>query len=247
MDASSRRCQYKHQEGQCHNAYPKTDISIYNRVEGVAPPDRQFSFSVVVRGDHARLLRWDPSAVVVTTAFNYRTNPRWMAEFLWRSDHFSVRGNRHKTVRSSAVVLAACPWFGSQPSATATPITTSHDHPESGPWSEERLLYMKDTWRFISDVPNVEVMPGHEIYKILRHRRTPNIPERVTGGDTEGDRTQTQELVNAPWLVSAVQVQMYETSYHAIFDALAAVDCAKILHRDTSAGNIILTDEGRDY
>jgi hypothetical protein len=146
-----------------NNVKLKTDISIYNRVDGVAPPDRtdfsrmelwmefkvnkdgapfqdprddteesrlsaikegsftpatveaimargqlahyagaqhslqfrHFSFSIVVHGDHARFLRWDPSGTVVTAAFNYRTNPRLMAEFLWRFDHLSPKQRGH--------------------------------------------------------------------------------------------------------------------------------------------------------
>ena len=147
-----------------NNLNLKPDVSVYNRVEGVAPPDktdfsrmelwmefktknngaafqdprgdtkeerllaiergsfaldteagnrargqlahyagaqhslqfRHFSFSIVVRGDHARFLRWDPSGTVVTAAFNYRANPELMAEFLWRFDHLSPRKRGHE-------------------------------------------------------------------------------------------------------------------------------------------------------
>ena len=56
---------------------------------------RHFSFSVVIQGDHARLLRWDLSSTVVTAAFDYHTNPWSMAEFLWRFDHLSPRQRGH--------------------------------------------------------------------------------------------------------------------------------------------------------
>ena len=36
---------------------------------------RHFSFSVLVEGDRARFLRWDPAGTIVTAAFNYRTSP----------------------------------------------------------------------------------------------------------------------------------------------------------------------------
>ncbi|KAF8447201.1 hypothetical protein L210DRAFT_3641170 [Boletus edulis BED1] len=382
----------------------KTDISIYNRVEGVAPPDRtdfsrmelwikfeedkddaafqdprdgteeerllaietesftpdtdkgneargqlaqyagvqhslqswHFSFSVVVHGDHARFLRWDQSATVVTAAFNYRTNPRSMAEFLWRFNHLSPEqrgrdvsvqpanltpevdarilgklgikdvniplykyevpglagigyayGPRPPLEDHSLVIQRthslpmvwiptkhmstrpdSCDGPGS-PSERNIDPSTGHDDVEEGWRSEERLIYMKDTWRFLSDLPDVEIKAEHEIYKILHDHQTPNIPKLVAGGDVEGGRTQTRELVNAPWLCVNPRISLYQhyrlvhgivgrplfkfectkQLLTAVFDALQAhahaVNCARILHCDISSGNIILTDEGR--
>ena len=56
---------------------------------------RHFSFSVVVEGDCARFLRWDPAGTVVTAAFNYRENPEILAEFLWRFDQLSAKDRGH--------------------------------------------------------------------------------------------------------------------------------------------------------
>ena len=55
---------------------------------------------------------------------------------------------------------------------------------------------MKDTWQFLSDSPDVEVLPEHEIYKILYENGTPNIPEDVTGGDVDGGRTENCDLLD---------------------------------------------------
>ena len=63
--------------------------------------------------------------------------------------------------------------------------------------TEEGIIYMKDTWRFLSDMPDVEVMAEHEIYEILHRHKTPNIPKHVAGGDSEGGKTRTQEFVGA--------------------------------------------------
>ena len=54
-----------------------------------------FSFSVLVEGDHAWFLRWDPAGTVVTTSFNYRMSPGFLAEFLWRFDHLSAKERGH--------------------------------------------------------------------------------------------------------------------------------------------------------
>jgi hypothetical protein len=348
----------------------KPDISIYNRVEGVAPPDRtdfsrmelwmefktnnngapfqdprddteegrlsaieagsftpdteegnvkrgqlahyagaqhsvqfrHFSFSVLVQGDHARFLRWDPSGTVVTAAFNYRENPKLMAEFLWRFDHLSAMKRGHdesiqpanlspeidarvreklgikdndiplykyevpglkkmghaygprpptqnrslvsRCTRSLPVVWIpaetdvmncgtnTCGELGSPGDRDADPRTSQAEVVEKGPWSEERIIYMKDTWRFLSDSPDVEVMAEHEIYKILHSHGTPNIPEHVAGGDVDGGRTETQELVDAPWLCVRPRIspyQHYRLVHRIVGRPLFKFECTKQL------------------
>ncbi|KAF8125081.1 hypothetical protein EV363DRAFT_1351495 [Boletus edulis] len=297
---------------------------------------RHFSFSIFVQGDHARFLRWDPSGAVVTAAFNYRANPRLMAEFLWRFNHLSPEQRGHdvsvrpanlvpevdarvreklgiqdqniplykyevpglaglgysygprpptqnrslvsRCTRTSPAVWIPTEVVDSGPRSCGEPEPpsehnadqlSSQDGLKKGPWSEVRLVYMKDTWRFLSDLPDVDMRPEHEIYEILRHHKTPNIPELVVGGDVEGGRTRTQEFVDAPWLCVKPRISPYQHyrllhgivgrplfKYEctkqlvaAVFDALKAhahaVEHARILHRDISAGNIILTDEGK--
>jgi hypothetical protein len=347
-----------------NNLKLKPDISIYNRVEGVAPPDRtdfsrmelwmefktnnngaafqdprddteeerlsaiekgsftpdteagnqacgqlvhyagaqhslqfrHFSFSVVVQGDHARFLRWDPSGTVVTAAFNYRDNPKLMAEFLWRFDHLSpmkrghdesiqpahlspevdarvreklglkdnsiplykyevpgLKGMGHaygprpptqnrslvsRCTRSLPVVwiptedvnnsTRSCGELGDR----ADPRTGEDKVIEKGPWSEERIIYMKDTWRFLSDSPDVEVMAEHEIYEILHAHGTPNIPEHVAGGDVDGGRTETQELLDAPWLCVRPRIspyQHYRLVHRIVGRPLFKFECTKQL------------------
>ena len=69
---------------------------------------------------------------------------------------------------------------------------------------------MKDTWRFLSDSADIGLMPEHEIYDILHRHGTPNIPEHVAGGDVDGGRTQTQELVDALWLCVRPRISPYQ-------------------------------------
>ncbi|KAF8549298.1 hypothetical protein OG21DRAFT_1500509 [Imleria badia] len=292
---------------------------------------RHFSFSIIIQGDYARFLRWDPSATVVTAAFNYRTNPRLMADFLWRFDHLSPQQRGHDISIQPAGLAAEVDArvreelgmmdmniplykyqvpgsigmgyaYGPRPPTQnrslvsrctrslpafwipAEVITSSscgdfdecdaeqprgRDKMKKGPWSEPRVIYVKDTWRFLSDLPNVEVMAEHDIYEILHRHGTPNIPEHVAGGDVEGGRTQTQDLVDAPWLCVRPRISPYQhyrlvhrivgralfkfactkQLVTGVFDALQAhshaFHVAKILHRDISAGNIILTDGGK--
>ncbi|KAI0077404.1 hypothetical protein K474DRAFT_1595971, partial [Panus rudis PR-1116 ss-1] len=51
---------------------------------------RMFTFSICIFGRYARFLRIDRSGIVVSEAFNYITNPRILADFLWRYNHLSV-------------------------------------------------------------------------------------------------------------------------------------------------------------
>ena len=72
------------------------------------------------------------------------------------------------------------------------------------------MIYIKDTWQFLSDSPDVEVMVEQEIYEILHFHGTPNIPEHVASGDVDSRRTQTQELVDAPWLCVQPRISLYQ-------------------------------------
>ena len=257
---------------------------------------RHFSFSVVIHGDHARFLRWDPSGTVVSSAFNYRTDPKPMAEFLWRFDHLSARDRGHdqsiqpanlspeagarvreklgikdrnvplykyevpgligmghaygpRPPTQNRSLVSRCTrslpvvWIptedvnGSTSSCSELNSPSERDADQGagqgkGPWSEERTIYMKDTWRFLSDSPDVEVMPEHEIYAILHCHGTPNIPEHVAGGDVHGGRTTTQEFVDAAWLCVRPRIspyQHYRLVHGIIGRALFKFECTKQL------------------
>jgi hypothetical protein len=48
---------------------------------------RTFCFTVELCGSMARLIRWDHSGAVVTSAFDYGMNPDLLAQFFWRYSH----------------------------------------------------------------------------------------------------------------------------------------------------------------
>lgn len=52
--------------------------------EACARQHRAACYSISVRGVHARLMRWDRSGAITTEAFNLRTHPQFLCEFLWR-------------------------------------------------------------------------------------------------------------------------------------------------------------------
>ena len=198
---------------------------------------RHFSLSVVVQGDHARFLPCDPSATVVTTAFNYRTNPELLAESLWRFDHLSPGKRGHDVsiqlsnpspevdtrvreklgIKDNDILLykyevpgligtgyaygprpptqnrslvnqctRSLPvvWIPTEDVSNSTrswgelgelgdPGTGEDKVIEKGLWSEEGMIYMKVTWRFLSGSPDAEVLPEHKIYDILHPIRPP--------------------------------------------------------------------------
>ncbi|KAH0834976.1 hypothetical protein J3R83DRAFT_10690 [Lanmaoa asiatica] len=193
---------------------------------------RHFSFSIVVEGDRARFLRWDPAGTVVTAAFNYRTSPEILAEFLWRFDQLEAKGRGHdesirpaeleddvdgrvrekleikdnkiplfeydlpgldgmghaygprppyqnrslvsRCTRSLPVVWIpragvkcgtnSCTESEPVPDTDLQPGEENSEEEDDSPWSRERIVFMKDTWRFLSDLPDIEVLPEHEIY-----------------------------------------------------------------------------------
>ncbi|KAL6302460.1 hypothetical protein BKA93DRAFT_395403 [Sparassis latifolia] len=51
---------------------------------------RLLYFSVAIHGTSARLLRWDPSGLVASEAFNLHEKPEILCEFLWRFAHAST-------------------------------------------------------------------------------------------------------------------------------------------------------------
>ena len=254
---------------------------------------RHFSFSVLVEGDRARFLRWDPAGTIVTAAFNYRTSPMLMAEFLWRFDHLSAKERGHdesiqpanlapdvdaRVRQKLEIEDAGVPLYrytlpgligkgyayGPRPPTQnrslvsrctrSLPIlwipagTESCTEPEcsserdadllegnavkKGPWYGERMIYMKDTWRFLSDLPDVQVMPEHKIYEILHEHNTPNIPEHVAGGDVDDSKTRTQEFIHAAWLCVRPRIspfQHYRLVHVIVGRALFKFECTKQL------------------
>ncbi|KAI6097159.1 hypothetical protein F5141DRAFT_1255676 [Pisolithus sp. B1] len=67
---------------------------------------RFFAFSIVVFGDHARLVRWDRSGAVVSARFNYVDNANLLVDFLWRFSHLSREDRGHDPTVSPASDLS---------------------------------------------------------------------------------------------------------------------------------------------
>ncbi|KAF8514450.1 hypothetical protein BU17DRAFT_94560 [Hysterangium stoloniferum] len=127
-------------------------------------------------------------------------------------------------------------------------------------------VFLKDTWRIYSP----SYTPEHETYAKLEQANVPNIATCMEAGDILDHITRTPENVEKDWVKS--QPNAIRTFRHyrlvlreigrdllsfdstkelatAMRDAVAAhrhaFYDAKILHRDISAGNILITSSGR--
>ncbi|KAH9912676.1 uncharacterized protein BXZ73DRAFT_107312 [Epithele typhae] len=66
-------------------------------VEVFARQSRHFLFTVAMHGSRVRLLHWDHAGCVVSEAFDIRTDPDILCEFLWRFSQATDSGRGHDT------------------------------------------------------------------------------------------------------------------------------------------------------
>ncbi|KAF8634183.1 hypothetical protein AX17_004274 [Amanita inopinata Kibby_2008] len=143
---------------------------------------------------------------------------------------------------------------------TVQPVNTQSKTIEPG-----TVVSLKLTWRVHADTRR----PEHETYAILHGEKVEHIPTVVEGTDIEGHVTKTQDA-DAKWrkpdMKSLRKFQEYIlvleeygrplTSFGSTRELLGAISDASIahqqayektsiLHRDISAGNIVITKENR--
>ena len=67
-----------------HNASRTLGQNVSYASDAFARQHRIFYFSIFIIGAHARFIRWDRSGAIVSRAFNYKTQPKYLCDFLWR-------------------------------------------------------------------------------------------------------------------------------------------------------------------
>jgi hypothetical protein len=200
----------------------KGQITSY-AVAQLATQFRVHIFTILVCGGYARLLRWDRSGAVVTSAFDYCD--RYLGEFFWRYDQASptargmdlsvsvpseteaelARQSLKCAVEQSLAKFAVhhdedgkiSYYIGGRPTfkANASPTGRATRTFLVYDLENKRVVFLKDTWRI--DMANV-VKEG-EIYESLHNAHVSHIAPLLCAGDVPLHRTRTQDLSTKPW------------------------------------------------
>ncbi|KAH7881734.1 hypothetical protein F5I97DRAFT_1932577 [Phlebopus sp. FC_14] len=156
---------------------------------------RNFAFSVLIMGTHARFMRWERAGVVVTRRFNYIENPGLLAGFFWRFSHLSVQGRgtdesveaadslppaEEKHILQALGLNDGSPLFKYKVPDGEAGRSFFGPRPPCPPYSligrstralpvydleKKKCVYLKDTWRIDAS----EIKPEGEVYEMLHN------------------------------------------------------------------------------
>ncbi|KAI0319060.1 hypothetical protein OF83DRAFT_1112345 [Amylostereum chailletii] len=170
---------------------------------------------------------------------------------------FAVRDD--VTNEDHAYIVAPPQWYSRTLAGRATFGYIAFDP------STQTLVYLKDTWR----IAEAGLQKEGDVYRRLHEQGVLHIAPMLCAGDVDGQRTLTQDFVEEPWACGAAEIvahQRYRVvlgvvgrpldSFKSTFELCQAIADAveahalafallKILHRDISAGNILITEDGR--
>ena len=180
---------------------------------------RPWVFSVVLCGDHARLVRWDRSGAIFTSRFDHKTSGHLERFFT----SYGSLSDRSRGVDTSTTILDdddqrvkvakegtgfASPQ-GPQPrfyefrlgpgrtlvGYSPKPSTSSLFGRATQPFivwdpAAQKKWFLKDTWRI--DLP--ELVVEGETYELLESKQVPNIPFVVWHGDIDEQQTLTSRI-----------------------------------------------------
>jgi hypothetical protein len=180
---------------------------------------RPWVFSVVICGNHSRLVRWDRSGAIFTSHFDHKASPHLEAFFT----RYGSLDPRSRGVDTSITILkdddprvkVAKDGIGFKPDQglhpyfyefwlgpghtvvgySPKPSTSSLFGRASQPFiiwdpANQKKQFLKDTWRI--DLPDM-VVEG-EIYKTLKSKEVPNIASVIWHGDIGEQQTLTSKL-----------------------------------------------------
>ncbi|KAI9430286.1 hypothetical protein H4582DRAFT_2087211 [Lactarius indigo] len=230
---------------------------------------RTHVFSVLVVKDYARLIRWDRSGAIVTAPIYYQHDPVLLDFFtLYDQAERPVRGHdiSVRVARQAETLKAACASNEFLISQELLVVTVPLQGRESE-WGEDHIVFFKDSWRVACD----GIKREGELYAILNRACIPNVPRCLASGDVGEDiyhSTCTSQFANAPWALTSSKHEFTPHRHHRLIldnigKKLETFQCSKdmvravlaaliahrdaynkcrILHRDISPNNILLTE-----
>lgn len=186
---------------------------------------RTHTFSVLIIGEYARLIRWDRAGAVVTAPIYYDAKPH-LFDFFIRYDNVNKEVRGHDlTVRRASVVEgeAAQEFLGPDARTPLLSITIPLSGSEEsrqyiipsprarpaipvGRWTRASIAYdvhrkqrvlLKDSWRLLLD----DVHPEGMVYERLHKNSVPNVPYCSLASDVEDEyhKSQTGRFASKYW------------------------------------------------
>ncbi|KAI9437125.1 hypothetical protein F5148DRAFT_1154424, partial [Russula earlei] len=214
---------------------------------------RVFSYSIILFGKaEGRLLRWDRSGAIYTEIFDWTKNPNTLSEFIWRLNSltFAQRGydttvtsvsKNDKGVGDAQSTLAVYMDVEKIEVEDLRQILVNDDHAMDGqpkpyiiwkPIWETKTLFGRSTFGFVCH--DIE---RNKLVYLKDYWRT-NFPGIEKEGDIYHDLLEAKPL--STFRSTRELCQVIQDAMIAHTDAY---DKAKILHRDVSAGNILITPD----
>ncbi|TFY59278.1 hypothetical protein EVG20_g7847, partial [Dentipellis fragilis] len=164
---------------------------------------RQFCFSIsIIKGDEARLMRWDRGGAIVSERFNFVKDPAPLLEFLWRFNHLSPEQRGMDPSVSPATAEEVAMAVEAKIAAEGDPVHKMHIKNDADKVDHYYLVsrptaysigvcgrstrgyiamdmetkgrvWLKDSWRI--DTP--EMPKEFKIYEKLREKNVSNVPK----------------------------------------------------------------------
>ncbi|KAI9444196.1 hypothetical protein H4582DRAFT_2071765 [Lactarius indigo] len=206
-------------------------------------PFRAFSFSVVLFGNTGRLLRWDRSGVIYTAIVQVEDLPG--LENVAKDDlhKFLVRDDRTPNGQIKHYIAPSAVWDSEALFGRSTFGYIAYD-PET-----RNLVYLKDFWR--TDRDGIE--KEGDVYRELHDAQRTMTQEFVKGNNWCPGQPRVDPYVHYRLVLETLGESVYtfkstrqlcKVIRDAIVAHTEAYERVGILHRDVSAGNILISKEG---
>ena len=206
---------------------------------------RTHAFMLFIGDPSTRLIRADRAGIIVSRAFNFRTEGKVFAEFLWRFSRLTRAGRGFdETVQPTSALQAALareklerwkPPHRYRRPVIVIKVPDGDSEREVVAWgalSEPESLTGRATRgypvydlkdekiRFLKDTwrPGTDdMLPELSVLEELNKAEVPHIPKVTCGGDVPNHKTLTQDYLDHPWAIAKIQ-QLTTRIHHRILE-----------------------------